>query len=310
MPQRARQGRRPVARRLRRRAGGRARADRREDDPQAPRGHDAAARRAAPGADTALAALADALETRDRQGRAASTRIPGWRPFQRLNRAEYQQRGRAICSRSTSTSTRSCRPTRSATGFDNVADVQAFSPTLMEGYLRAASRVTALAVGDADGRADARRATACRRPRRSCSASKARRSARAAACRSCTRSRPTATTSSAWSCTATPCGFLFGGPASGEQVEMSIDGDRKALVDIDPRMADVDDRAGAEDAADSRHRRRASRDRRVHPALRRPGQRSDRADRPHAGRHADRRRLRHHDAAAPARTSASSGRTA
>src|SRR6266851_1472224 len=35
-------------------------------------------------------------------------------------------------------------------GFDNVADAQTFSPTLMEGYLRAASRVTALAVGDVD----------------------------------------------------------------------------------------------------------------------------------------------------------------
>ena len=30
---------------------------------------------------------------------------------------------------------------------------------------------------------------------------------------------------------------------SGEQLEMSIDGERKALIDIDPRMADVDDRA-------------------------------------------------------------------
>ena len=34
-------------------------------------------------------------------------------------------------------------------------------------------------------------------------------------------------------------GFLFGGPASGEQIELSINGVRKALVDIDPRMADV-----------------------------------------------------------------------
>ena len=33
-------------------------------------------------------------------------------------------------------------------GFDNVADSQSFSPTLMEGYLRAASRVAGLAVGD------------------------------------------------------------------------------------------------------------------------------------------------------------------
>ena len=34
-------------------------------------------------------------------------------------------------------------------------------------------------------------------------------------------------------------GFLFGGPATGEQVEVSIDGERVAVVDVAPRMADV-----------------------------------------------------------------------
>src|SRR5262249_28706637 len=34
-------------------------------------------------------------------------------------------------------------------------------------------------------------------------------------------------------------GFLYGGPASGEKIEVSIDGERKALLDIDPRMAEV-----------------------------------------------------------------------
>ncbi len=33
-------------------------------------------------------------------------------------------------------------------GFDNVADSQTFSPTLMDGYLRAASQISRLAVGD------------------------------------------------------------------------------------------------------------------------------------------------------------------
>src|SRR5438093_453769 len=45
-----------------------------------------------------------------------------------------------------------CHNDRAKTGGLSLAafDVQAFSPTLMEGYLRAASKVTALAVGDAD----------------------------------------------------------------------------------------------------------------------------------------------------------------
>ena len=34
-------------------------------------------------------------------------------------------------------------------------------------------------------------------------------------------------------------GFLFGGPAAGEQIEVSINGERKALLDIDPNMAEV-----------------------------------------------------------------------
>jgi hypothetical protein len=34
-------------------------------------------------------------------------------------------------------------------------------------------------------------------------------------------------------------GFLFGGPATGEQAEVSIDGERVAVVEVAPRMADV-----------------------------------------------------------------------
>ena len=39
-------------------------------------------------------------------------------------------------------------PDTSSHGFDNVADAQSFSPTLFEGYLRAASQISRLAVGD------------------------------------------------------------------------------------------------------------------------------------------------------------------
>ena len=54
-------------------------------------------------------------------------------------------------------------------------------------------------------------------------------------------------------------------------------------------------------AADSRQGRHAARVGGVRAALRRGAGRPDAADRPHAGRLADRRGLRHHDAAAPAR---------
>ena len=149
-----------------------------------------------------LHALAEALETRIDTPPPAKPN-PGWRPFQRLNRVEYARAVNDLLALDVDV-TALLPPDTISQGFDNVADVQAFSPALMEGYLRAASRVTALAVGDPDAPSRAKRTTACRRPRRSCSASTARRSARAAASRSCTPSPPTATTSSAWICTATP----------------------------------------------------------------------------------------------------------
>ena len=42
---------------------------------------------------------------------------------------------------------------------------------------------------------------------------------------------------------AEPLGMLFGNTATGEQIEVSIDGERVALFDIDPRMNETDRRA-------------------------------------------------------------------
>ena len=79
---------------------------------------------------------------------------PGWRPFQRLNRAEYAREIKNLLDLDVDVTAFLPADTISD-GFDNVADVQTFSPTLMEGYLRAASRIAMLAIGDPDGSADA-----------------------------------------------------------------------------------------------------------------------------------------------------------
>ena len=163
----------------------------------------------------------------------------------------------------------------------------------MEGYLRAASAGqprwrSAIRDGAADRgdlpRAEDRVAAGARRRR-------AVRHARRHLGR-CTRSRPTATTSSSVELhRRTRCGVLFGSTddrASRSRSRSTASAWRCST--IDPRMSEDDDRPVAQDAADSRHGRRASRHRGVHPALRRPGQRPDRADRSHAGRHADRHR--------------------
>jgi hypothetical protein len=81
---------------------------------------------------------------------AAADPNPGWRPFQRLNRAEYAREIKTILDLDVDVTAFLPADTISD-GFDNVADVQTFSPTLMEGYLRAASRIAMLAIGDPEG---------------------------------------------------------------------------------------------------------------------------------------------------------------
>jgi hypothetical protein len=72
---------------------------------------------------------------------------PGRRPFQRLNRAEYASAIRTIFGLDIDVATFLPSDTISAS-FDNIADVQMPSATVMQGYLRAASYVSRLAVGD------------------------------------------------------------------------------------------------------------------------------------------------------------------
>jgi hypothetical protein len=103
----------------------------------------AGARRPEP---AALTALATALETRI-DSSAALRPNPGRRPFQRLNRAEYAAAVHDLLDLDVDV-TAYLPPDTISAGFDNVADVQTFSPTLMDGYLRAASQISRLAVGD------------------------------------------------------------------------------------------------------------------------------------------------------------------
>ena len=97
--------------------------------------------------EAALANLAQTLEAhRDQPGNISFS--PGHRTFQRLNRAEYTRSVRALLSLDITAGDYLPLDTKSA-NFDNIADVQLLSPTLMNGYLRAASDISRLAVGDA-----------------------------------------------------------------------------------------------------------------------------------------------------------------
>ena len=94
----------------------------------------------------AVRALVDSFESRIDKA-AASNPNPGWRPFQRLNRAEYARAVRDLLGIDVDVNS-FLPPDTLSSGFDNISDVQNFSPTLMEGYLRAASQISRLAVGD------------------------------------------------------------------------------------------------------------------------------------------------------------------
>jgi len=94
-----------------------------------------------------LDALALELETRLDEHAMAQPN-PGRRSFQRLNRVEYENAIEALLGLDVDAGDFLPLDTKSA-NFDNIADVQMLSATLMEGYLRAASEISRLAVGDA-----------------------------------------------------------------------------------------------------------------------------------------------------------------
>jgi mono/diheme cytochrome c family protein len=184
----------------------------------------------------ALLALAESLETRIDKAAAAAPN-PGRRPFQRLNRAEYARAIQNLLALDVDVAGL-LPPDSISQGFDNVADSQALSPALMEGYLRAASHVTALAVGDPGAEPTEAH---YRVPK---TASQLRR----------VEGAPLGTRGGIAVTHTFPAdgdyvfrielhgnadGFLFGGPAAGEQIDLSINGERKAVLDVDPKMAEV-----------------------------------------------------------------------
>ena len=80
---------------------------------------------------------------------AARDPDPGRRTFQRLNREEYRRAVRDLLGIDIDVAMFLPLDTKSA-NFDNIADVQMPSATVMEGYLRAAGQVSRTALGDPD----------------------------------------------------------------------------------------------------------------------------------------------------------------
>jgi hypothetical protein len=182
-----------------------------------------------------LSSLATALEAR-MDALAGPAPDPGWRPFQRLNRAEYAIAVKQLVGLDFDVTAFLPADTISD-GFDNVSDVQTFSPTLMEGYLRAASRVASLAVGDPS---TAPTQATFKLPKTASQLDRVE-GAPLGTRGGVSVEHPFAADGDyvfSMDFYAEPLGLLYGSTSANEQMEVSIDGARVALFDIDPRMSE------------------------------------------------------------------------
>ncbi len=181
--------------------------------------------------------FATSLETRLDQAAALNPNA-GYRPFQRLNRAEYARAVKAVLALDVDVSA-FLPPDQISAGFDNVADSQGFSAALMEGYLRAANRISSLAVGDPKAAASA---TTYKVPR---TGSQMRQVEGAPfGTRGGLSVMHTFPADGEYSFRmqlhSIPTGQLFGSTVRGELLEVSIEGERVAVLEINPRMSEAD----------------------------------------------------------------------
>jgi Protein of unknown function (DUF1587)/Protein of unknown function (DUF1595)/Protein of unknown function (DUF1592)/Planctomycete cytochrome C len=187
--------------------------------------------------DGSLDALAAELETR-MDALAEAKPNPGHRTFQRLNRAEYTQSIRDLLGVDVDVASY-LPPDTISHNFDNIADVQSMSATMLEGYLRAAAQVSRLAVGDP---AASPNSTIYKIPRMASQLEHV-------------EGAPFGTRGGIsivhtfpadgeytfrMMLHSIPTGQLYGSGARNEQIEVSINGQRAALIDINPRMSESD----------------------------------------------------------------------
>ena len=184
-----------------------------------------------------LASLAASLEARI-DSVAARQPNPGGRTFQRLNRAEYANSIRELLGVDIDASAFLPSDTISH-NFDNIADVQSLSPTVLEGYLRAAAKVSRDAIGDPDA---APGSTTYKVPRTASQLTHI--EGAPFGTRGGISLVHTFPADGEYSFRimlhSIPTGQLYGSGVRGEQLEVSINGARVAILDINPRMSEAD----------------------------------------------------------------------
>ena len=169
---------------------------------------------------------------------AAKAPNPGYRPFQRLTRAEYQHAIEDLLGIEIDVTAFLPADTISQ-GFDNIADVQTLSTTLMEGYLRAAERISRSAIGDPASDASE---TTYSIPRTASQLEHVPGAPLGTRGGLATEHIFTASGDYVFKVLlhSTPTGQLYGSTADDEKIEISIDGRRVALLPIDPLISESD----------------------------------------------------------------------
>ncbi len=193
--------------------------------------------RARPGGDT-LDVLLNTLErTMDTQ--FARNPNAGSRAFQRLNRAEYERAVKDLLALDVKAGTWLPLDTKSA-NFDNIADVQLPSATLLDSYLDAASEIARLAVGDPKASVST---STYKIPRLASQLEQV--EGAPVGTRGGTSVTHTFPADGEYVFTVTlhaiPTGQLFASTAPfDEKIEVSVNGERVALLDIDRGMSQAD----------------------------------------------------------------------
>ena len=194
----------------------------------------------------AVKAFVASLESRLDQA-AARQPNPGHRTFQRLTRAEYRHAVQDLLGIDVDVDA-FLPPDTISSGFDNIADVQGFSPAVLEGYLRAASQISRLAVGDRGASATSVTYKASRTASQMRHVDGAPMGTRGGI--SVVHVFPAdGEYTVKMSMHYEPLGGIFGRYTMltmgiTEQVEVSINGERAALVDVSPRMSETDQQTG------------------------------------------------------------------
>ncbi|HVB39247.1 MAG TPA: DUF1595 domain-containing protein, partial [Vicinamibacterales bacterium] len=177
------------------------------------------------------------LETRiDRD--AALHPDPGFRTFQRLNRVEYADSIRTMLGLTMDVS-QWLPPDTMSHNFDNIANVQTFSPTLLQSYLDAADVISRLAIGDPHATASSTTYAANSLASQMHYVAGAPYGTRGGL--SVVHIFPAdGTYRFKLLLFGVSTGELYGSTVKDEHIELSIDGQRAALLPINPQMSESD----------------------------------------------------------------------